>query len=107
MHPNLGDDGQHDEHAHLGQQVRGDLPRVVQRGQHVASDAHEQGQPHEGQLQEAARPGRRDRYGGHYEAPPLCAPDCFVPDWEEPDWFAPDWGFEDEASAMERLSPSI
>ena len=65
VHADLGDDGDGDEDADLREQVRGDLTRVVQRGQHVAGDADGQGQAHEGQLEESARPGGRDRYGSH------------------------------------------
>ena len=65
VHADLGDDGDGHQDADLREQVRGDLPRVVQRRQHVADDADGQGQPHEGQLQESSRPGRRDRYGSH------------------------------------------
>ena len=65
VHADLGDDRDRDEHADLREKVRGNLTRVVQRGQHVAGDADGQSQAHEGQLQESARPGGRDRYGSH------------------------------------------
>ncbi len=106
VHADLGDDGDGHQDADLREQVRGDLPRVVQRCEHVPGDADRQGQPHEGQLQKAARLGGRDRYGSHYEAPPLCAPDWGVPDCGMPDWVVEDEG-DDTLSATERLRPSM
>ena len=59
-HADLADDGQGEEHANLREEIRGDRARVVEGRERVSGDAHEQGQPHEDQLQEEARPGGRD-----------------------------------------------